>query len=60
MEQAFEDLAEDYREVILLVRVVGLPHARIAETMERAETATRTLLSRAPARLSTRLAGQDE
>ncbi|MFN0207079.1 MAG: sigma-70 family RNA polymerase sigma factor [Planctomycetota bacterium] len=52
IESAFEVLPEDYREVILLARVVGLSHAEIAKKMNRNEGAVRTLLSRALARLS--------
>ncbi len=52
IESAFEKLPDDYREVILLSRIVGLSHTEIAEQMERSEGAVRTLLSRALARLS--------
>lgn len=52
MEQAFEKLPEDYREVILLVRVAGLPYAAAAEQMGRTEPSIRNLLSRALSRLS--------
>lgn len=54
-ERAFLELPDDYREVILLSRVVGLPHALVAEEMGRTPAATRTLLSRALARLATRM-----
>jgi len=47
MEQAFDLLADDYREVITLSRIVGLPHAEIARVMGRTEAAVRVLLSRA-------------
>ena len=52
VEQAFERLPEDYREVIVLARVVGLSRAEIAEKMGRTEGAVRTLLSRALAELA--------
>ncbi|MEM7306429.1 MAG: RNA polymerase sigma factor [Planctomycetota bacterium] len=55
LEQAFGKLPPDYQEVILLARVVELPHAKIAERMGRTVSATWTLLSRALARLSTHL-----
>jgi RNA polymerase sigma-70 factor (ECF subfamily) len=55
LERAFAKLPADYQEVILLARVVGLPHAEIAERMGRSVSATWTLLSRALARLSTLL-----
>ena len=55
IEAAFASLPEDYREVILLSRVVGLSHAEVANEMGRTPVATRTLLSRALARLATAL-----
>lgn len=54
-EEAFAALPEDYREVILLARIVELPHEEIAARMGRSVSATWTLLSRALARLSTLL-----
>lgn len=51
-EEALAGLPEDYREVILLTRVVGLSHAEAAERMGRSEGAMRMLLSRALARLA--------
>ncbi len=58
LQGAFAELADDHREVILLARVVGLPHAEIAERMDRSEGAVRVLLHRALARLATVL-GED-
>lgn len=55
VEEAFAKLSAESREVILLARVVGLPHARIAEQMGKSEGAVRTLLCRSLARLSTLL-----
>lgn len=55
LETAFAKLEPDYREVILLARVVGLSHAEIAQRMGRTESATWNLLSRALAKLSTLL-----
>ncbi|MFO0985558.1 MAG: sigma-70 family RNA polymerase sigma factor [Planctomycetota bacterium] len=52
VELAFERLPEEYREVIVLARVVGLTRAEIAERMGRSEGAVRTLLSRALAQLA--------
>jgi RNA polymerase sigma-70 factor (ECF subfamily) len=40
-------LSPDHREVITLARLVELPHAVIAEMMDRTEEATRQLLGRA-------------
>jgi len=47
MELAFDQLAEDHREVITPARVVGLSHAEIGNHMQRGEGAVRMLLSRA-------------
>ena len=55
LEEALQELPEDYREVILLSRVLGLSHEQVAKEMERSTAATRTLLFRALARLSTLL-----
>jgi RNA polymerase sigma factor (sigma-70 family) len=52
VERAFAKLSEDQRRIILLARVAGLSHAEVAREMERTELATRTLLSRAMARLA--------
>ena len=55
VERAFAKLPDDYREVILLSRIVGLSHEELAAEMGRTPVATRTLLSRALARLATTL-----
>jgi RNA polymerase sigma-70 factor (ECF subfamily) len=55
LEQAFDALNEDDREVITLARVIGLPHKEIAEKMGRTEQATRLLLHRALAKLAEKL-----
>jgi RNA polymerase sigma factor (sigma-70 family) len=55
LEGAFAELAEPDRTVILLARVAGLDHAAVAAEMGRTVVATRTLLSRALARLAGRL-----
>ena len=44
-------LSEEHREVITLAKLVHLPHAVIAEVMERSAEATRQLLSRAMVQL---------
>lgn len=51
IEGAFAELPEDYREVILLSRVVGLSRAEVAREMERSEAAVRNLLFRGLMRL---------
>lgn len=57
LERAFAELDEDQRRVILLVRVAGLSHAEVAAQIGRTELATRSLLSRALARLSVLMDG---
>ena len=54
-EAAFDTLTEDHREVILLSRVLRLPHREIAERMKKSEVAVRSLLSRALVALSAEL-----
>lgn len=51
LERAFDALPEDYREVITLARVLGLPRPEVAERLGKTPGATRTLLHRALARL---------
>ncbi len=60
IEQAFDALPEDYREVILLARVVGMPRAEVAAALGRSEAAVRNLLHRALALLSQRLDPEGE
>lgn len=55
LQRAFDRLSDDHREVILLAKMVGLPHKRIAEEMGRTETAARALLHRALMTLATEL-----
>jgi RNA polymerase sigma-70 factor (subfamily 1) len=57
LEAAFEKLPEDYREVIVLSRIVGLSRAEIAERMGRTEASVRNLVSRALAELAEHLEG---
>jgi len=52
IESAFDRLPDRYRAVILLSRIVGLPHREIARQMGKTEQATRTLLRRALVRLA--------
>lgn len=53
VEAAFDEMPPDYREVITLSRICGLSHEEIAERLGRTPGATKTLLSRAVARLTT-------
>jgi DNA-directed RNA polymerase specialized sigma24 family protein len=52
LEAAFEKLPEDYREVILQCRLLGVAPAEIATQRSRSENAVRILLSRALSRLA--------
>jgi RNA polymerase sigma-70 factor (ECF subfamily) len=52
LEQAFDELPDDYREVILLGRVVDLPQEEIAARMGRSVDSVRNLLHRALARVA--------
>lgn len=47
IEAAIAQLPTDHREVLMLARVVGLPHAEIATLMGRSEAGVRQLLVRA-------------
>ena len=51
IEAAMEKLPPDYRQVLILARLVGLSHTKVAAEMGRTENAVRTLLSRAKLRL---------
>ena len=55
LERAFAELPADWREVVVLIRLQGLTHAEAARRLGRTESATRSMLSRALARLATRL-----
>ncbi len=55
LEAAFAELPEDDRRVILLSRILGLDHASVAAEMGRTPLATRSLLSRALAKLAAAL-----
>ena len=62
IEAAIDALPEDYREAVILSRLVGLGHADIAEEMGRSAGAVRNLVHRGVARLSTvldRVLGDD-
>jgi RNA polymerase sigma-70 factor (ECF subfamily) len=47
LEKAMDRLTDDYREVLLLAKIEGLPHEQIAEHMKRSPAAVAKLLSRA-------------
>ena len=51
-EAVFDELPEDYRQVISLARIARLPCEQIAITMNRTPQAVRKLLSRSLARLA--------
>lgn len=52
LEAAFDQLPEDYREVITLARILGLSRAEIAQQMGRTEASVRMLLVRALSQLA--------
>lgn len=60
LEQAFDQLPDDYREVITLHRLVGLTHKEIAAQLDRSEEAVRKTLSRGMARLSRLLRASEQ
>jgi len=55
LEEAFEELEEDEREVVLLSRVAGLSRTEVADAMGRTENAVRNLLHRTLVKLAARL-----
>jgi RNA polymerase sigma-70 factor (ECF subfamily) len=55
LQEALATLPEEYREIITLARVVGLPHRVIGEVTGRSEEAARQLLGRAMVRLTKEL-----
>ena len=57
IERAFEQMPEEYREVITLAHLVGLSRAEIAQQLGKSEGAVRVLLHRALARMSSILSG---
>lgn len=52
LTEALDELSEDQRNVILLARVFEVPHAHIAQIMNRSEGAVRVYLHRALAKLA--------
>ncbi|MFO1078638.1 MAG: RNA polymerase sigma factor [Planctomycetota bacterium] len=52
LEEAFDELTEEHREIVTLARVVGLTHAEIAVQLGKNEEACRQLLRRALVKLS--------
>ncbi len=52
VSRALEELAEDHRRVIVLRMIEGRSHQEIGEQLNRSESATRMLLSRARAALA--------
>ncbi|MCA8974926.1 MAG: sigma-70 family RNA polymerase sigma factor [Planctomycetes bacterium] len=51
LEAALLQLPEDYREILVLARIVRMPHADIAEHLGRTVAAVRSVLGRAVTRL---------
>lgn len=56
---ALAELDDDQRDVIFYARICGFTHEQVAEAMERTELATRSLLSRSLARLTSILERHD-
>jgi len=56
VEAAFERLPADYREIIVLARIVGLAHGEIARQLGRTPSSVRNALYRGLALLSDHLA----
>lgn len=56
LERAFDQLPEDYRQVLTLYRIVGIAVPELARQTGRTEGATKMLLHRAMARLTSVLA----
>jgi RNA polymerase sigma-70 factor (ECF subfamily) len=59
IERALQSLPEQYREVLVLSRIVGLTYAQIGAQTGRTETAVRGLVARGMARLAQLLDEQD-
>ena len=57
IEAAFDQLPEDYREIITLIRIAKLSHKEAGERTGRSEQASRALLRRALLALSWILTG---
>ncbi|MBL8738761.1 MAG: sigma-70 family RNA polymerase sigma factor [Planctomycetes bacterium] len=55
LEEAMQRLSDDYREVILLMKIEGLAAKEVAERMARSENAVHLLLSRALKKLAEEL-----
>lgn len=53
LEAAFDELPENYRQVLTLYRIVGIALPDLARQFGRSEAATKMLLSRAMAKLTT-------
>jgi RNA polymerase sigma-70 factor (subfamily 1) len=58
LEEAFDELTEEHREIITMARFCGLSHAEIAERLGKSEEACRQLLRRALVKLSIALAAR--
>lgn len=52
LEQAFDELSEEHREIITMARISGLTHAEIAAELGKSEESCRQLLRRALVKLS--------
>lgn len=59
VERAFDGLSEEQRDVVVWSRLLGMSHTEIATRLGKSEIAVRKILSRALARLATRLADDE-
>lgn len=57
LEAALQRLPDDYREIVVLAKIVGMPHADIAAHLGRSLPAVRNVLGRALARLGNAVLG---
>ncbi len=60
LERAFEQMPDDYREVVTCAKILGMTHEEIAERLDRTPSATRVLLHRAMVRLAVLLESRQE
>ena len=54
-EEVLDSIPTEHRDVVVMSRILGLPHAEIALRLGKSEVAVRTMLSRALVHLASRL-----
>lgn len=60
LEQALSELPDDYREIVVLARIVGMSHQDIADHLGRTKPSVRNALGRAITRLGQALRDPDD